>query len=85
MTYRVSQNGCSISITDLTYGVGFFIGTVDGNHISWSGSYPEEGGTTTADISLNISGNNLNGSAKWTWRGFGEVCSGTTRISGTRN
>jgi hypothetical protein len=85
MTYSISQNGCNISITNLTYGVGPFTGTVDGNHISWSGSYPEEGGTTTADISLNISGNNLNGSATWTWRGFGEVCSGTTRISGTRN
>ena len=60
-------------------------GIVDGNHISWSGSYPEEGGTTTANINLNISGNSLNGSASWTWSGFGEVCSGTTRISGTRN
>jgi len=85
MTYSVTQNGCNISVTNVTYGVGPFTGTVDGNHISWSGSYPEDGGTTTANISLNISGNSLNGSASWTWSGFGEVCSGTTQISGTRN
>ena len=85
MTYRVSQNGCNISVTNTTYGVGPFSGTVDGNHISWSGSFPEEGGTTTANINLNISGNSLNGSASWTWSGFGEVCSGTTQNFGTRN
>jgi hypothetical protein len=85
MTYSVSQNGCNISVTNLTYGVGPFSGTVDGNHISWSGSYPEDGGTTTANISLNISGNSLSGSATWTWSGPGGPCSGSTRISGSRN
>ncbi len=85
MTYSISQDGCNISVTNVTYGVGPFTGTVNGNHISWSGSFPEEGGTTAANTSLNISCSSLSGSASWTWSGFGEVCSGTTQISGTRN
>jgi hypothetical protein len=85
MTYSVSQNGCNIAITNVTYGVGPFNGTVDGNSISWSGRFPEDGGTTTANINLTISGNSLNGLASWSWSGFGQVCSGTTQISGTRN
>lgn len=83
-TYTVTQNGCNITVvpgsnTDLR-----FNGTVKGNHISWTGSWPEEGGTTTAKINVTINADSISGSASWSWTDGTERCSGTTQLTGTR-
>lgn len=80
-TYTVTQDGANITVADAFGNV--FTGTVDGNYISWTGSYPEEGGTTTITIDVTISGDTITGTAAWTWLGT-TTCSGTTEISGNR-
>jgi hypothetical protein len=81
-TYTVTQDGANITVADAFGNV--FTGNVDGNYISWTGSYPDAGGTTTITLNLTISGNTFSGSASWTWVG-NVTCSGTTQISGDRS
>jgi hypothetical protein len=82
--YTVTQTDCSITVTDNNKAQSY-TGTINGNRINWTGSWPEdEGGTTTASISLTLTGNDLSGSATWTWREGVDSCSGTTQITGTR-
>jgi hypothetical protein len=82
--YTITQNGCSIEVTD--EGRRTYTGTVSGSTITWSGSFPEEGGTTTIQqMTLTVSGDNISGSCFWTWTDGIESCSGTTQISGTRD
>ncbi len=58
--------------------------------MSWKGSFPEKGGTsTTTGMSLTLTGDpatSLNGSSQWTWSGPGtpSSCSGSSSITGTR-
>jgi hypothetical protein len=83
-TYTVTQTGCNITVTRSGVTVS---GTVNGNTINWTGSYPEDGGTTYDTVSLTISGDNLSGSSSWTWTDNTDptdTCSGTTQVSGTR-
>ena len=62
-----------------------FQGTVEGDKVSWTGSYPHDGGTLTIDSSsLTISGDTISGSASRSWSAGDSICSGTSRISGTR-
>ncbi len=82
ITYTVTQDGCNITVVPSTDGS--FSGTVNGNQISWTVSFPKDGGTTTANVSFTISGDNVTGSASWTWSDGTDTCSGTTQISGTR-
>ncbi len=81
-TYQVAQNGCIIDVTidGLTYS-----GTVSGTQLSWFGSFPEDGGTTSASVSLIFTGTNLGGLSSWTWTDGGQSCSGTTTISSSRS
>ncbi|RLA96946.1 MAG: hypothetical protein DRG83_16685 [Deltaproteobacteria bacterium] len=79
--YYVTQNGCNISVEAEE---GTFYGTVTGNTMTWTGSYPSEGGTVTSTITLVATGDYLTGSESWTWSGFGERCSGTSDIEGWR-
>jgi hypothetical protein len=81
-TATVTQSGTSITVNigGLTYG-----GTLSGNSLSWSGSYPEDGGTTTTSISLTFASNSsLSGSSSWSWTDGMESCTGTSTISGSK-
>ncbi len=83
--YTVSQNSCAITVVD---DVGNpFIGNISGDGISWTGSFPKDGGTITiTDMSLTIApnGGSLSGPASWTWSDGTRSCSGVTNIAGTR-
>ena len=83
-TYTITQDGCSVEVADSR---GTYTGIIDGNKITWAGSFPEdEGRTTILNLSLTLSGDNIAGSSLWTWISDDttETCSGTTQISGTR-
>jgi len=84
LEYTVTQSGCNITVDAGKYGI--HSGTVNGNKIKYTGSYPEDGGgTTSINDNLTISNNSLTGSTTWTWREGNESCSGTTQITGTRD
>jgi len=86
-TYAVTQSGCNITVVPQGTTLQFS-GTVNGNQLSWSGSYPESGGTTTINsltLTVSADGNTFTGSSSWTWRSSGgSTCSGTTQVIGTR-
>lgn len=58
--------------------------TLNFNTFSFSLSFPEDGGTTTANGSVVINGESLSGNSNWSWSGFGETCAGTSTVSGYR-
>jgi hypothetical protein len=81
----VTQTGSSITVVTDLPGVGPFSGTVSGNSVSWSGSYPESGGTTTiTSLTATVSGNSLSGSSNWSWTDGIDSCSGSDTFTGTR-
>lgn len=66
---------------------GTFTGTLTGDIISWTGSFLEEGGTTTlTGVALTVDGteNNFSGSVDWTWSDGSFTCTGTTTAVGSR-
>ncbi len=82
-TMTVTQSGNEITV--LVSGLAF-TGTLEGNRLRWSGSYPEDAGITTlnADVTISDDGNSLSGSASWTWTDGSFSCSGTTQVSGVK-
>ena len=63
-----------------------FSGQICGNTLTWVGSYPEDGGTTTINLmTATISGNSFSSSSNWSWTDGVDSCSGTTSSVGTRN
>lgn len=85
--YVATQSGASLSVVPSSSGL-TYTGTVAGNVISWTGSYPDNGGTTTI-TSLNLSvdeltENTFTGTANWSWTDGNTSCSGTTQIDGLR-
>lgn len=86
LTYTITQNGCTITVVPQGTNLKF-TGNVNGNKMGWSGSYPEEGGTTTINsltVTISADGNSFSGSASWTWSDGRSSCSGTTQSTGTR-
>ncbi len=82
-TYIVTQSGCDIIVED-SYG-GSYSGSINGSTISWTGSFPDDGGTTTVNsLILTVSGDTISGHASWTWTDGVDSCSGTAQISGTK-
>jgi hypothetical protein len=82
--YTITQTGCAISVT---VSGATFTGTISGSHLSWSGSYPEDGGTTTItgmNLTLSSDEGTASGTASWTWSGSGTTCAGTTQVTATR-
>jgi hypothetical protein len=82
----VAQNGNSVTVTDAQNNV--FTGTISGNALSWTGSYPDGAGTTTLNpmsSTIDASCNSLSGTATWTYAEIGFSCSGTTTFTGTRS
>ncbi|MEL7312862.1 MAG: fibronectin type III domain-containing protein [Pseudomonadota bacterium] len=78
----VTQTGAQVVVT---YGGVSRSGTMSGNELTWSGSYPEDGGTTTvSSLILTFSGDTASGSATWSWTDGNLSCSGTSSITATR-
>ena len=80
----VTQDGNSISLLDSDGNS--FAGTVAGNTISWTGSFPEDGGTTTIEsLTLTLTGDTLSGNSTWSWTDGSASCSGSSQISASRD
>ena len=76
-TVNITVSGSNVTGGELS-------GTVNGNQVSLSGSYPDDGGTTTSNISLTVDGNLFSGTDNWSWTGGGSTCTGTDSLSGTK-
>lgn len=85
VTCGVTQSGTSISVFSCSNGA-VMSGTVNGNQLSLNGTYPEDGGTTTAACSGTISQDNNSFSAvcNTTWTDGVITCIGTDPLSGTK-
>jgi hypothetical protein len=70
----VTQSGNNLSVSAPA---GMFSGTINGNRVAWTGSYPEDGGTTTItamQLTVSNDGNSLSGSSNWSWSDGSESC-----------
>jgi hypothetical protein len=83
-TTQITQSGNSITATDSD---GSLTGSISGNIASYSGSFPDDGGTVQVNATFTVAGdcNTYSGSANWTWSDGSSTCSGSTQLSGTRN
>lgn len=86
-TADVVQTGNNITVT-VTAGdnVGeVFTGTISGNTINWSGSYPTAGGTTNVtSTNVTATDTSLSGTANWNWSDGFDSCSGQTNLTGAK-
>ena len=81
-TAEVVQSGNTLTVTIEGE---VFTGTISGSTVSWTGSYPDDGGTTTItslELTVSSGGTSLTGTASWTFTN-GVSCSGTTQVTGT--
>ena len=68
-----------------------FSGTINGDKLSWSGSFAERGGTTTynsVNLTVGADCTTLAGTTNWTYVQNAPAtfsCTGTTTLSGTKN
>jgi hypothetical protein len=78
----IAQSGSNLTVTTPS---GVFTGSISGNTVRWTGSYPDDGGTTTiTSLTATVSGDSFSGSSSWTWAGPGGPCSGSTNFTGIR-
>ena len=63
-----------------------FTGTLSGTDATWTGSYDEDGGTTTEQFEVTFANNNatLSGGSTWTWTDGTTSCSGSSTITGSK-
>ena len=82
LTVRIEQTGNSLTVT--IDGVDY-TGTLTGTQATWSGSYPDDGGTTTEQFTVTFTNGNtqMSGGSTWTWTDGGSSCSGTVQVTGT--
>ncbi len=86
-TLNVVQDGNELTITvgnDAPENAGaVFTGTVSGDHINWSGSYPTSGGTTeVTSTDITATNTEFSGTANWKWSDGYDSCSGKTQVVG---
>ena len=77
----VTQTGNNLTVVTPA---GTFSGAINGDKVSWAGSYPEQGGTTTINsmtLTVAADGNSFSGSSTWSWSDGRESCSGTTQAT----
>jgi len=82
--WKYVQDGNNITLTDVLGNV--LNATISGNQVSVTGSFPDDGGTTTiTNLVLTVSndGKNLSGTSSWTWIDDFGGCQGETSITGT--
>lgn len=78
----VTQQGTSITVVSPA---GTFQGSINGNRIQWTGSYPEDGGITTiTSMDIRVDGSSLSGTTTFAFTDGVINCTGATRVSGTR-
>ena len=84
LSVEIEQTGAAI---DVFVEGAEFSGTVDGSEVHWTGSYPEDDGTTTNTIHVTIEpgGNAFSGGSEWTWTDGQTTCEGTSSFEGTRD
>jgi hypothetical protein len=59
--------------------------SVVGNQLSWSASYPDEGGTTAEEFSGTFVEPGFSGTSSWVWTGSkGQICTGDSTFAGLR-
>ena len=80
-TVVITQTGDNVEVVD-SYNGAVYTGTVSGTNYTMSGSYPDEGGTTTITINLSLT-SNTSGSGSWTvhWTDGTYNCNGGADIS----
>lgn len=79
----VTQMGTSLSVV---IGVESYSGSLSGDALYWSGSYSEDGGTTTSTVSATFEGDgSLSGSSSWSFTDGVDSCEGTSTFTATRN
>ncbi|MDH5766168.1 MAG: hypothetical protein OEZ38_09145 [Gammaproteobacteria bacterium] len=83
-TLTTAQSGNSVTVTDNSGNV--FNGTLSGNKLTWSGSYPDYPGTTSSNVTVTIGASctTLTATATWSYSETGFSCSGTSTSTGTR-
>lgn len=81
--YSVTQTDGNLTVS---VGGASYSGSISGNNFSWSGSFMEDGGTTTSNMSGTVAanGNSLSGSSSWSWTDGVESCDGSSTFTGTR-
>lgn len=82
---EIEQSDSSLTVTDSDGNV--FTGAVDDRDLEWSGSFPEDGGTTTLDLSatLDADGTGFAGSSTFSFESDdGSInCNGSSTFEGT--
>ena len=86
-TYRLTVTGQTASSLTINSNGNSFTGTFNGEVLSWSGSYAEDGGTTTSSLSATLSNDcdTFTGSSIWSWNDNTFSCSGTTTFTATKD
>jgi len=81
MTITQDANTLTAEIPEATYN-----GTICGNQLEMTGSFPEDGGTVTVNGTLVVSedGSSMEGTDEWTWTDGVESCSGSDSLSASR-
>lgn len=79
-TAIASQDGNSVTVSA---GAKVRSGALNGNTLSFTTSYPEDGGTLSSSGSLLFNNGVMSGQSQWTWTSGAQSCSGSSTISGT--
>ena len=79
----IEQNGDALTVT--IEGI-VYTGTLSGTNTTWSGSYPDDGGTTSEQFTVVFAdnGTTLSGGSTWTWTNGVMSCSGSSTITGSK-
>ncbi|MDH3726720.1 MAG: right-handed parallel beta-helix repeat-containing protein [Myxococcales bacterium] len=79
----ITQNGNALTAE---FPGGPLTGTICGDQVRLSGSFPEDDGTATVSVALIVSadGDSMQGSDSWSWTDGFTDCSGSDSLSGTR-
>jgi len=81
ITAVITQSGNTLNVT--VSGT-TFTGTISGSTVSWRGSYPDTGGTTSETLSGTVDAtcSTITGTTSWTWTDGTGSCSGSTSFTG---
>lgn len=80
---RIEQSGNTLTVT---ISGEEYTGTLSGSQGTWSGSYPDDGGTTAEQYTVTFANNNttLTGGSTWSWTDGVTSCTGSTQVTGSK-
>ena len=86
-SYMLTVTGQTASSLTVSANGNSFTGALNGSVLSWSGSYEEDGGTTTSSISANLSNdcNTYTGTSNWSWSDDTYSCTGTSSFTASKD